>query len=386
MYTTTMQDTIQNSLKYAYKSLLSKEEGRRYQQHKVSKDNLLENFCSKLPKVSGRSCGDALCAQYPDKGRISEEEFIEFFQTQVFESADGIFVERHCWDAVLAEKWSTEQARSASAVDDEVALHLWRLFVSLSGGELSMNTACSLWVTHRINSFRGRTVSSCIHARNITPSEVARGMSTFWQIVDRTAYSLGCPTQEIKQNCMQVLEDLLVEATEHIVKQGYLDKLGHVRKNWQKRWFVLLPGEIRYYTSSDKAELKGVCYITRNSRLHLVHGQCAHNHRFMITCGRTAKQFEISANSKEEKDMWLEYVSFCIEHHMTTLEHFYQKTETVHGLLSSEHEVSCNVASMAYLYQSITRNSCRYQWLKDFFLWIKLLSGIHPREDSNYCS
>ena len=35
---------------------------------------------------------------------------------------------------------------------------------------------------------------------------------------------------------------------QEVLKEGYLTKQGHVRKNWKRRWFVLYAdGELAYY-------------------------------------------------------------------------------------------------------------------------------------------
>uniref|UniRef100_A0AAY5EU92 PH domain-containing protein n=1 Tax=Electrophorus electricus TaxID=8005 RepID=A0AAY5EU92_ELEEL len=38
---------------------------------------------------------------------------------------------------------------------------------------------------------------------------------------------------------------------------GYMQKKGHVRRNWQERWFVLKPDVMEYYVSEDLKEKKG---------------------------------------------------------------------------------------------------------------------------------
>lgn len=40
------------------------------------------------------------------------------------------------------------------------------------------------------------------------------------------------------------------------VKQGWLHKKGRHFKNWKKRWFVLSPESLQYFTSPDMAKAK----------------------------------------------------------------------------------------------------------------------------------
>ena len=43
-----------------------------------------------------------------------------------------------------------------------------------------------------------------------------------------------------------------------ILKKGYLEKKGHVRKNWKRRYFVLQMTTLKYYEDSVQSKLK-VC-------------------------------------------------------------------------------------------------------------------------------
>jgi hypothetical protein len=51
--------------------------------------------------------------------------------------------------------------------------------------------------------------------------------------------------QKIQEQQLHLL-DILANTT----KSGWLQKCGHIRKNWTKRWFVLDRGVLRYYKSA----------------------------------------------------------------------------------------------------------------------------------------
>lgn len=50
----------------------------------------------------------------------------------------------------------------------------------------------------------------------------------------------------------------------HFIHQGYLLKKGHVRRNWQERWFVLKPSSLAYFVSEDLKEKKGEVLLEEN--------------------------------------------------------------------------------------------------------------------------
>ena len=54
---------------------------------------------------------------------------------------------------------------------------------------------------------------------------------------------------------MQVISDLVDETVHGVLKKGFLEKKGHVRRNWSRRWFVLKRTILTYY-SRNKRDVK----------------------------------------------------------------------------------------------------------------------------------
>ena len=52
-----------------------------------------------------------------------------------------------------------------------------------------------------------------------------------------------------------MIADLLDETVHGVLKKGFLEKKGHVRRNWRRRWFILKRTILTYY-STDKKILK----------------------------------------------------------------------------------------------------------------------------------
>lgn len=52
----------------------------------------------------------------------------------------------------------------------------------------------------------------------------------------------------IDTDSMTVRDSVITKS--EIVKEGVLTKLGGVRKNWKKRWFVLSSTELAYYSKA----------------------------------------------------------------------------------------------------------------------------------------
>jgi len=100
--------------------------------------------------------------------------------------------------------------------------------------------------------------------------------------------------QELKDQQRKLLSVLA-----NTTKSGWLQKCGHVRKNWSKRWFVLEKGVLRYYKSAlDVAPfgkgLKGEIHLDHFSAT-LVNVNCASNEEMssMTSLGEEECRFNI---------------------------------------------------------------------------------------------
>ena len=49
--------------------------------------------------------------------------------------------------------------------------------------------------------------------------------------------------------------------------EGWLEKEGHLFKNWQRRWFVVEKHRVAYYGSEQKQNLKGTYVLDKGSRV-----------------------------------------------------------------------------------------------------------------------
>ena len=55
---------------------------------------------------------------------------------------------------------------------------------------------------------------------------------------------------------LQVIGDMVDEIVHGILKKGFLQKKGHKRKNWKRRWFVLHRTIIKYFETRDNLKQK----------------------------------------------------------------------------------------------------------------------------------
>jgi hypothetical protein len=98
-----------------------------------------------------------------------------------------------------------------------------------------------------------------------------------------------------------------------VTKEGWMDKKGGSRRNWNKRWFVLKGCRLLYYATDkaarqDNSKEKGVIELTQH---HIVQSMDHHTRCFCftITCPATERRYEFSCSSADIKHEWLEHVS-----------------------------------------------------------------------------
>ena len=60
-----------------------------------------------------------------------------------------------------------------------------------------------------------------------------------------------------------MISDLVDETVHGVLKKGFLEKKGHVRRNWRRRWFILKKTILTYY-STDKKAVKVRGNLSRN--------------------------------------------------------------------------------------------------------------------------
>ncbi|XP_041934617.1 differentially expressed in FDCP 6 homolog [Alosa sapidissima] len=109
-------------------------------------------------------------------------------------------------------------------------------------------------------------------------------------------------------NCREAfslaLDEVFMEMYHNVLKKGYMLKKGHVRKNWQERWFVLKPGLMLYYVGENLREKKGEITLDQNCVVETLPDREGKRCLFCIkTPGRT---FEMSASDQKQRVEWIQ--------------------------------------------------------------------------------
>lgn len=93
-----------------------------------------------------------------------------------------------------------------------------------------------------------------------------------------------------------------------IIKEGWLTKEGHIVKSWKVRWFILSKDTLLYFkTIKNLRKPLGTIKMA-----HAELQEDEKKHTFAILDKSCNKKFRITAKNEEEKQAWIEAVSYCI--------------------------------------------------------------------------
>ncbi|XP_027882986.1 switch-associated protein 70b [Xiphophorus couchianus] len=130
-----------------------------------------------------------------------------------------------------------------------------------------------------------------------------------WELITLVGsgqFSKGMDQPTLSMGISEVYQELILD----VLKQGYMMKKGHKRKNWTERWFVLKPGFISYYVGEDLAEKKGDIPLDGSCSVESLQDKEGKKCLFLIKLSH--KSFEISASDKKKKQEWIQAIQMCV--------------------------------------------------------------------------
>ncbi|TWW76074.1 Switch-associated protein 70 [Takifugu flavidus] len=130
-----------------------------------------------------------------------------------------------------------------------------------------------------------------------------------WELISLVGsghFSKGMDKQTLSMGINEVYLELILD----VLKQGYMMKKGHKRKNWNERWFVLKPNSMSYYVSEDLAEWKGDILLDEYSAVAPLQDKDGKKCLFLIKSAQ--KSFEISVSDKKKKQEWIQAIQTCL--------------------------------------------------------------------------
>ncbi|KAK1785325.1 hypothetical protein P4O66_018237 [Electrophorus voltai] len=257
-------------------------------------------------------------------GRVSTV----FFTVQVQDNFDRMDFNKMCWTLCARKNLN----RNHLLIADDDAFKIWCIFNFLSEERYPLVIVteeieyflCKLteamggsWIEEKFEDYRG---------------QLSEGQQclTAWELIELVGtghFSKGMDRQTLSMGISEVFQELILD----VLKQGYMMKKGHKRKNWTERWFVLQPSSISYYVGEDLTEKKGDIHLDGNCcvearhtfllsscvtvtwievSVHSLPDKDGKKCLFFVKC--SDKSYEISASDKKKKQEWIQAIQTCI--------------------------------------------------------------------------
>ncbi|XP_067444712.1 switch-associated protein 70 isoform X1 [Thunnus thynnus] len=247
-----------------------------------------------------------------DKGPLSNQGYMpylnKFILDKVREDFDVLEFNKMCWTLCYKMKICTKNL----LILDNDCFKVWCIF-----NFLSEDTYPLVIITEEIEYFLQKLIEamgSGWSEEKFTDYKLQlntkKDRLTAWELIELVGmgyFSKGMNRQTLSMGINEVFQELILD----VLKQGYVMKKGHMRKNWTERWFVLQPTSLSYYVCEDLVEKKGVIMLDRNCCVESLPDKEGKKCLFIIKC--TDKSFEISASDKKKKQEWIQAIQNCIQ-------------------------------------------------------------------------
>ncbi|XP_051977699.1 differentially expressed in FDCP 6 homolog [Xyrauchen texanus] len=297
-----LRAALLKSIWYAFTSLDTEDSG------KVSKSQLKvlsHNLHSVLriphdPESLERHFSD------DDDGPVSSQGYMPYLNQFILDKVvDGMFVKEEvdelCWTLCSKKNYHSDTLRVLTNRDD---LRLWCLFNLLAEDKypLVLVPEEAEYLLRKISAVMTLELN-CIEMEEYLSRDCVQkdGLSvwSFLELVNLVVVSRGVDRESISMAVEQVYREMVG----NVLKEGYLWKKGHLRRNWTERWFCLKPGSLSYYVNEDGRECKGVIEMDQNCCVEVLSDR--DGKRCMFCVKTLNKTFEISAQDSRQRQEWI---------------------------------------------------------------------------------
>ncbi|XP_035538453.1 switch-associated protein 70 [Morone saxatilis] len=247
-----------------------------------------------------------------DKGPLSNQGYMpylnKFILDKVQQEFDVLEFNKMCWTLCYKKNISTKQL----LISDNDAFKVWCIFNFLSEDKypLVIITEEIEYFLRKLMDAMGSGWSEEKFADYKLQLNTKKNCLTAWELIELLGmgyFTKGMNCQTLSMGINEVFQELILD----VLKQEYMMKKGHKRKNWTERWFVLRPNSLSYYVCEDLVEKKGDIILDRYCCVESLPDKEGKKCLFIIKC--TDKSFEISASDKKKKQEWIQAIQTCIQ-------------------------------------------------------------------------
>ncbi|XP_039393868.1 switch-associated protein 70 isoform X2 [Mauremys reevesii] len=245
-----------------------------------------------------------------DEGPVSNQGYMPYLNKFILEKVQGNFdkveFNRMCWTLCFKKNLT----KSPLFISDEDAFKVWVIFNFLSEDKYPLVIVPEEieYLLKKLTEAMGAGSHQEQFEHNKNSLGANQGLSA-WELIELIGsgqFSKGMDRQTISMAVNEVFNELILD----VLKQGYMLKKGHRRKNWTERWFVLKPNIISYYASEDLKDKKGDIILDENCFVESLPDKDGKKCLFLIKC--LDKSFEISASDKKKKQEWIQAIQTTV--------------------------------------------------------------------------
>ncbi|XP_029812138.1 switch-associated protein 70 isoform X2 [Suricata suricatta] len=246
-----------------------------------------------------------------DEGPVSNQGYMpylnKFILEKVQDTFDKIEFNRMCWTLCVKKNLT----KSPLLITEEDAFKVWVIFNFLSEDKyplIIVPEEIEYLLKKLTEAMGGGWQQEQFEHYKISFDDSKDGLSV-WELIELVGsgqFSKGMDRQTVSMAINEVFNELILD----VLKQGYMMKKGHKRKNWTERWFVLKPNIISYYVSEDLKDKKGDILLDENCCVESLPDKDGKKCLFLIKC--FDKTFEISASDKKKKQEWIQAIHSTI--------------------------------------------------------------------------
>ncbi|XP_073870467.1 switch-associated protein 70 isoform X7 [Macaca fascicularis] len=225
-----------------------------------------------------------------DEGPVSNQGYMPYLNRFILEKVqdnfDKIEFNRMCWTLCVKKNLTKNPLLITEEDAFKIEYLLKKLTEAMGGG----------WQQEQFEHYK------------INFDDSKNGLSA-WELIELIGngqFSKGMDRQTVSMAINEVFNELILD----VLKQGYMMKKGHRRKNWTERWFVLKPNIISYYVSEDLKDKKGDILLDENCCVESLPDKDGKKCLFLVKC--FDKTFEISASDKKKKQEWIQAIHSTI--------------------------------------------------------------------------
>ncbi|XP_076857238.1 differentially expressed in FDCP 6 homolog [Brachyhypopomus gauderio] len=312
-----MRADLLKSIWYAFTSLDTEDSG------KVSKSQL-KVLSHNLYSVLRIPHDQAALEQHfsdDDDGPVSSQGYMPYLNRFILDKVvQGTFdkeeVDELCWTLCSKKNYhpnttNTTNTTQATVLTSKDAGRLWCLFNFLSEDKYPLVLVSEEveYLLKKISGLMNVELNSVDLEEFWTQETVQReavNVWTFLELVNSGVLGRGPGTERVSSAIEQVYREIVG----NILKEGYLWKKGHLRRNWTERWFCLKPSTLCYYTSEDSKECKGSIDLDENCCVEVLPER--EGKRCMFCVKTLNKTYEMSAPDSKQRQEWTTAIQTAI--------------------------------------------------------------------------